>query len=335
MRKNIQIPNPDIERQCEIFSKCDVLLINRRGGIGDILCARLLFEDLKQIPQIGQITFAVPRKYLPLIKDHPFIDHKLAAEDLTTEAYEDYAFVKDITYTSDDLEYRIRPKIEQNRADIYADSIGLILKQHEGHLVFTDQEMEFAKNFIDYFGDKRKIGIAPFTSHISKDLPFQLVENLIFWCRHKQVIPLIFHDEGMIDIKDVIVVNQLTLREWMAVVSLLDVVVTASTAMFWVAQLTHRPTIVIAGHEDAQVFGQYHSNLAIVQRKAKSERKLYTTTVQKQERVKFQGDWSYCPCWDARKCAFKKWGEYPLFCLESIQIKEVIEPLDDMLNMIK
>jgi ADP-heptose:LPS heptosyltransferase len=332
MRENIQISDPDIEKQCRVFSKCDVLLINRRGGIGDILCARLLFEDLRQIPQIGQISFAVPRKYLPLIKDHPFIDHKLAAEDLTTEAYEDYAFVKDITYTPDDLEFRIRPKIEQNRADIYADSIGLILKQYEGHLVFTDQEMEFARQFVNYFGDRQKIGIAPFTSHVSKDLPFQLVENLIFWCRHKQVIPLIFHDEGMIGIKDVIVVNQLTLREWMAVVSLLDVVVTASTAMFWVAQLTNRPTVVIAGFEDAQVFGKYHSNLTIIQRRAKGERQLYSTIMQKQKIEKFQGDWSYCPCWNAGRCAFKKWGEYPLFCLESIHIDEIIESLNRILR---
>lgn len=332
MKENIQVADPNIGQQCEVFSRCDVLLINKKGGIGDILCTRLLFEDLKQISHIGQVAFAVPRKHLPLIDDHPFIDRKLAVEDLTAETYEDYIFVKDMTYTPDNLEYRTRPHITRNRSDIFANSIGLTLRHHAGHLTFTDKEMEFARRFINYFGNRQKIGIAPFTSHVSKDLPTQLINDLVSWCRHKRIVPLIFHDEG-IGIKDAIVVNHLTLREWMAVISLLDVVVTASTAMFWIAQLTNRPTIVITGFEDAQVFGKYHSNLVIIQRRARNKRKLYSTIIDKKKEIeKFRGDWSYCPCWDARKCAFKTWGEYPLFCLESIRIDEVTKPLDNMLS---
>lgn len=332
MVENKKVVKFDIKSQCEVFSRCDVLIINRTGGAGDILCARLIFEDLKKISKIGKNSFAIPRKYLPLIEDHPYIDLKLAIEDLKQEDYNSYAFIKDITYTPDNLEYRMRPFITKNRSDIYADSIGINLENHNGHLTFTASEIEFALNFVKQYGENKKVGIAPFTSHISKDLKLQLVEELVLWCQQREIIPLVFHNED-VNIKGTVIISGLTLRQWMAVVFMLDAIVTTSTAMFWVAQLAQIPTVVIAGFEDALVFGKYHSNLKIVQRRAVSNKKSYSTTIQKQELKRFTGDWEFCPCWDVQKCAFKKWGEYPSFCLESIQINEVINPLSEILEI--
>ena len=333
MMVNKKTAKLDIKSQCEVFSRCDVLIINKTGGAGDILCARLIFEDLKKIPKIGKISFAIPRKYLPLIKDHPYIDLKLAVEDLTQEDYNSYAFIKDITYTPDNLEYRMRPFITKNRSDIYADSVGVNLKTHDGCLAFTSSEIEFAQNFLKQYGKGKKIGVAPFTSHISKDLKIQLVREFVSWCQQKEITPLIFHNHKNINIEGVVTINSLTLREWMSVVSMLDAVVTASTAMFWVTQLVCIPTIVVSGFEDALVFGKYHPNLKIVQRRATNNKKPYSTIIQKQELKKFSGDWEFCPCWDVQKCAFKKWGEYPSFCLESIQLNEVTNPLSEILEI--
>ncbi|GAF79599.1 unnamed protein product, partial [marine sediment metagenome] len=320
-------PKISSEKRLEVAALGRVLLINRLGGVGDILCARLIFEDLKRMPNIGDTAFAVPRRYLPVIEDHPYIDCKIAVEDL--ENVTDYVISKDITEVCDKLERWTRGNINQNRADIYADSIGLKLKNHNGHLSFTDREMEFAKVFMRQLGKGKKVGIAPFTSHASKDLGKQLARDLVFWCRRRKAMPLVFHDEK-ISIEEAEVVSGLPLRQWMAVVSLLDAVVTASTAMFWVAQLTRRPTVVIAGYEDARVFGKYHPDLAIVQRCARGERKLIAR--QEKEIEKFNGDWSHCPCWSAQRCAFRKWREYPLFCLDSIRIDEVVKPLARILR---
>lgn len=333
MKEHTQAVTHNIEEQCRIFSRCDIMLINKLGGIGDILCARLLFEDLKQVPKIGQTVFAVPRKYLPLIEDHPYIDRKLAVEDLNPNSYNEYILVKDITQVPGEIERQTMPDVKQNRSDILANSIGLKLKSHQGHLTFSDQEMDWAQKYIDQLGAGKKIGIAPFTAHVSKDLDRQLVNNLVSWCRKKDIIPLIFHD-GKTEIENAVIVDDLTLRQWMVLVSLLDGVVAAASAMFWISQLTYRPTIAIFGCEDLRIFGKYHLNLSPLQRRSANGNRLrYASITHKQEMPKrFQGDWLYCPCWDARKCAFQKWGKYPPPCLKSIKVEEITKRLEHLLN---
>ncbi|GAJ18374.1 unnamed protein product, partial [marine sediment metagenome] len=144
---------PNLEKQLEIAARGDVLLYNKLGGIGDILCARLIFEDMKKMPNIGNVTFAVPRKYLSLIEDHPFIDRKMAVEDINDEVIAGYVFSKDLTQTPGQAEYRTMPNAVRNRSDILAESIGLSLKSHQGHLTFSDREMEFAGQYIKRLGD--------------------------------------------------------------------------------------------------------------------------------------------------------------------------------------
>jgi len=326
-------PLQDIRKRFELLSTRRVLLINRLGGIGDILCARLLFEDLKQVPGVGEVTFAVPRKYLPLIQDHPFIDHKIAVESLNMDTVEDhYVLIKDITMVPGKVERRAMPEVTRNRADVLAGSIGLSLTSHRGHLTFTDEEMTFAREYLDRLGPGKKIGIAPVTSHPSKDIPIPLVQDLIGWCRQEGALLLIFHDRDL-PIKGGITCRGLGLREWMAVTSLLDAVVAPASAMFWISQLTARPTVAVFGCEDLRVFGKYHLNLRIIERRAKGTRLPYSTVVGKQDRVEpFKGDWVYCPCWDALKCAYKEWGDYPPLCLESIQPEEITRELKEILN---
>ena len=324
---------PGIVEKCKVSSRCDVLLINKLGGIGDILCTRLIFEDLKQVPQIGKITFAVPREYLPLIEDHPFIDYKMAVEDLDPKSFDKYILVKDITQVPGQIEHRTMPNVTKNRSDILAESIGLELKSHRGHLTFSSQEIDWARKYIRKFGQGKKVGIFPFTSHRSKDLEITLVRELVWWCRKEGYIPIIIHDKE-IEIKNVIVINNLDIRQWMVVVSLLDAVVTAATATFWISHLTYRPTVAIFGCEDLKIFGKYFLGLRSIQRGIPRKKRLpYPTITTKQERIeKNVGKWQFCPCWDSRKCAFKKWGEYPTLCLESIKLEEVTKPLMELLN---
>ncbi|MDO9463824.1 MAG: methyltransferase domain-containing protein [bacterium] len=332
MKEHVKIVDLDVRAQCEISSQCNILLINTLGGIGDILCTRLIFEDLKQVPKIGKITFAVPCKYLSLIEDCPFIDHILAVEDLKPNCYNQYILAKDITQVPGEIECRTMPNVTENRADIIAGSIGLKLKSHQGHLTFTDQEIKWAQEYIDQFGSNKKIGIAPFSTHLSKDLDISLVEQLVLWCQDKDITSLIFHNKE-VNIEGAVIIKDLTLRQWMAVVSLLDAVVTVSTAMFWISQLTYRPTVAVFGCEDLQVFGKYHLNLLSVQRRSIRNILKYASITAKQEEIKeFQGEWSYCPCWDARKCAFKKWNDYPPLCLESIKADKIIEKIETLLD---
>lgn len=322
-----------IEKHLEIASKGRVLLINRLGGIGDILCTRLIFEDLQQVPGLRHVTFAVPEKFLPLIKDHPFIDQKIAVESLIdVNLRQDYTFIHDLTQVCGQVERRTMPEVTENRVDIMANSFGLQLKSHNGHLTFSNAETNFATRYLAKLGNDPKVVIAPLTAHPSKNLSNSLIQDLIDWCRRKGVIPILMHNDSAM-FEHTVIPKNLSLRHWMAIVSKADAVVTAATATFWVSHLTYRPTIAIFGCEDLRVFGKYHLNLVPIQRRAKDKRKPFASITSNQDSVKQNdGTWAYCPCWDARRCALKKWGQYPPLCLESIQLDEITEPLEGLLN---
>lgn len=334
-----ETPTPEevigIKKHLEIASKGKVLLINRLGGMGDILCARLIFEDLKQIPNLRHVTFAVPKQFLPLIKDHPFIDKKIAVESLIdVNLRQEYTFIHDLTLVCGRVEHRTLPEVTENRSDIMANSFGLQLKNHNGHLTFSNAEINFAEKFLTKLGNDPKIIIAPFTADASKDLSFDLTQNLIDWCRKKGLIPILIYPHPL-KFKHAIIPENFSIRHWMAVISKADAVVTAATATFWISHLTYRPTVAIFGCEDLRIFGKYHLNLVSIQRRAKEKIKPYANIKSNQDSIEqHDGTWAYCPCWNARKCAYKKWTHYPPLCLESIQLDEITKPLQKLLNPI-
>ena len=56
------------------ISKNKICISRKCGGYGDILVARMIFEDIKNTNPDFDITFALPTTFHQIVLDHPFID---------------------------------------------------------------------------------------------------------------------------------------------------------------------------------------------------------------------------------------------------------------------
>ena len=290
-----------------------ILIIRRQGGAGDILMTRMLFFDIKRTSHGNKVYYACPKNYWPLVQDHPYIDGLL---DCFTVDRNSYGYVSDLTDQCGLYETTVAPFIDKHRSDIWANHIGIKLTQHEGHLSFTEPELTQAKNRLQELNPEGKptCVISPITAHPGKDLPLSLVSAVCGGLKDLGYLPILFHTHP-IEIEGVHSIHHIGLREWMALVSLCDVGITAATATYCLLNLLHKPTVACFGCEDLEIYGRYFPEMLPVQR----------------HRYDRNG-WDNCPCWCCWQCSYKTPGKYPPACIESMTPDEVLGTFERLIG---
>lgn len=283
--------------------KNKVLIKREDGGIGDILMHRMLFKDLKKFFEKSELTFAIPKKYIPLVSDHPYIDKVVAVECVDKSDYDE---TFNTLGKAGAYEFSKIPFIDKHRSDIWASYFKMKVTDRDGYLNFSDEEENFAKDFFANYEDKCYVGVAPVSAYESKDWEREKFQELINRLREKGCECFVFHDKSL-KYKNAEDVN-VGLREWMALTSKLDIVVTVATSTFNLANLLHKPTVAIFGAEDLSVYGKYFPEMIPVQR------------------TRAESEFPFCPCWSSLDCKLREPGlrkRYPPECLKSISVDEV------------
>lgn len=283
-----------------------------------MLLHRLLFEDVKARWPDHEVWAAFPRRYLPLVEDHPHLDRVVAVEDLTQHGTFDLAF--DTTHRCGQHEHamlRDHGYVDRHRADIWAEEVlGIRLLRHDAHVRLADPERAWADRTVrEEAPAGPSVGFAPYSSHPSKDWGYRSRKNeeLVAALRARGIAVFVLHDEparfegAWSEVVD--------LRRWMALVATLDAVVTVASATFCLASCLRKPTVAIFGCEDLDVFARYFPECVPVQRRRRPDTEA----------------WAECPCWDARRCAYKEHGVYPPACLEDVTVAEVLVAVDEAL----
>jgi ADP-heptose:LPS heptosyltransferase/SAM-dependent methyltransferase len=289
-------------------TKREILIVRRQGGIGDILNSRMIFEDLKKLTG-ARIVYAIPKQYIPLVIDHPFIDEVVDCDDVE---YRQYSYRKDITDQCGKYEASKVPLVDKHRSDIWANYIGYELKSHNYHIRFGHSETNFARQLMAPYKDKIKIAIQPKTSHISKDWEavkwIRLIAALkkvydceVFYFNDKPVNALRGHAHAMVG---------LPYRRLMAVVNQCDNVIAPAGFMFCLANALHKPTVAIFGCEDLDIYARYFPEAVKIQRHRKNE-----------------NGWESCPCWSSylgcKQFGYTD-GNKIAECMSDISVAEVV-----------
>ena len=292
------------------------ILIRRDvGGAGDILMHRPLFKGVKERYPGYEIVFAVPERYIPLVRDHPYIDRVISTEESKGGRYERTfnTLGKAAAY-----EFSKVPFVDKHRAELWAVYLRTQLTEYDGHMNFTRDEVKFAQKFFaPYKG--MKVGFAPVSAHPSKNIEREKVQEVINRLSNQGCHCFIFHNEplGYKSYGKGIDVN-VGIREWMVLAEGMDVIVTVATSMFHVANLLHIPTVAIFGVEDLAVFGKFFPEMIPLQRTRKDP------------------DWPFCPCWNWADCKLRPRGDrghFPLPCLNSITATEIYKSVMVLLNV--
>lgn len=319
------------------------ILIKRMwGAVGDILCTRMIFEDVKsQCGEDVEVWYAIPQMYHDLVRDHPYIDRLIDYNIYVAGGYDDEEFIceYDISQSCGYYERLTAPHVDKHRSDIWAEhSIGATLANHYGHFRFADYEIKNALEILEDMPRGRKIGLGVFTSSDAKD-----------WCRDQKkfsvlcdgirrrgMVPVLLHpqDPPSVQVPDYVEFpRDLSLRAWIALCSQLDAMIVSATAHFHVSNLLHRPTVAVFGPESIGVYGKYHPSLYKVWRHA--EGKKIKPPVHHDFFDRSTGNnrtWEYCPCWNHYGCYYSKNRRLmPPACLKDIESEEVLLGLDEIL----
>jgi len=320
-----------------------VLIERRWGAAGDVLCTRMLYEDVKsQCGEDVELWVSTPAMYHDLLRDHPYIDKLIDSNFYEAGFYDDEEFIcsYDVSQTCGMYEALTAPYVDKHRSDIWAEnSMGVTLSNHFGHIRFSRYEIKNAIEILNDMPGGKKIGLGVFTSNEAKD-----------WCRDQKkfsalcngilrrgMVPVLIHDrEPPVNHipRGVQFPRDLSFRMWMALCSQMDAMITSCTGNFHLANLTYRPTVSVSGPEDPYVYGKHHMYQVRVSRRTNRD-KVVRPAMSHDFWDRKTGDkrtWEYCPCWNYGGCYYKEdRKKMPPVCLEDITSEEVLEALDQAL----
>lgn len=271
----------DVQKSIKEYNKIKnkICIIRYCGGYGDILISRMIFEDLKkQYPEFF-ITYAVPNYYLSLAKNHPYIDEAI---DINNFDKDNYNIFCNITHQC--LRYEIAENVncDKNRSDIWAESFGLKLTNHNMHLPKLEKNKDYVYYQLKKHGYKTGQKIIVFT-------PYSAVPSRHLIGKHRKIIEDIIaktnafcfylHNIPVIDeLKIPSIIGQ-GIIDAMNYVYFSDAVITTDTGHLHCAGGYEKNILGFFNYADGNLVGKYYKNLTIVQKNKNND-----------------PDWSCGPC---------------------------------------
>jgi len=291
-----------------------ILILRSIGGIGDIINTRPLFKQIAELSNGSEITYGLPREYISLVIDHPYIDAVLPIDLIDQD---EYAWVGDTTNKAGNYEYKHLPNISLHRSEIWARYLGFNLENHDYNITFYNNEKKLQEEFIDDYSNKEIfIGLMTKTSHPSKDWFdhrwIELIDRIKSEYNNIHVFRFGMKKPKMSNVIDVD--TRGNLRKWMYLTATMNLIITPATSMFCLANALHIPTVAIFGVEDGLVYGKYFNECIVVERRKKDGIK-----------------WSSCPCWGSQYCSHRL-VDGMVECMRSITVNEVLSTLRKKLD---
>lgn len=257
------------------------------GGYGDILMSRMIFEDLKINHPNFHITYAVPEKFFPVVKDHPYIDEIISHEDID---HNEYRETFNITHKCLIYETAENKDCSKNRSDIWANSFGLELKNHNMHLPKMDKNKEYVIDQFRKFGYKdgqKIIAFTPFsavpTRHIIAE-HVKIIENLL---KRTNAFCFYLHNAPVLNALDLPSIKGKNLTEAMSYVYFSDLVISTDTGHLHCAGGYNKKILGFFNYTNGEIVGKHYKNLTVVQKTKENDPK-----------------WECGPCNDIGRCPY-------------------------------
>lgn len=291
-----------------------ILILREVGGLGDILMQRMMFEGFKRVMPDAHITWAVPNQYIDAAVRHPFVDDVV---DCQTVDKEQFNVIYNITYTCGRYESRIAPNADKNRSDIWSEHCGVILTRHNMHLNPPQDEKDAAlfllKSKVKY-PDRPILAFCPISAQVGKNLSNAVMSEVVLRIESKGCNVIGFHSkqiEALYNIKCPVLSN-MTIREWIAALSVSDYVVAVDTSAFHCAGGLQRPLTGIFTYCDGKIYGE-HYKFELVQKH------------------RDDGNWDCGPCFNWCDCTKDK-GNLPIKpCAKEITADMVMDGVERMM----
>ncbi len=288
-------------------AKNKIAVYRELGGLGDILMHRMIFEDLKELWESVEITFACPRRYHQALIDHKFIDKIIDFSELKPN---DYLAVYDTSRSCYRTEIVQAPFVKDHRSDILARTCGIELKNHNMHIVVSEEEIKSARSIVKC--DKYAL-IAPITAMGSKNLDPTQTKPAELKLKEMGFEVFYLHDKDLPEFGKTL--HNLSLRDMMAVVYNSDLVVAGDTATFHMAGGMGKKVVGVFGWADLFVYGKYYPDKVVVQKHRELD-----------------PEWTCGPCFNFHRCTKCPLSTVRKPCITEITGEMIIEGVLKALN---
>ncbi len=251
--------------------KNKICILRTCGGLGDIVNMRMIFEDIKSLYPAFEITWAVPSIYFPAAQDHPYVDEVIHYGELDRN---NYLQIYNLTNACTRYEWAKGINNDKNRADIWAEHIGIKLHQHRTHMPSFASEFENIKSklkLLGWDGQKKLISFAPVSALSVKNLTQQQVEfirNIT-----KDFFLVIVHSYPILDWVHlgIPMMTGMPLKEALATIQFCDMSICTDTGLMHVAGAYGKPTMSIFSYTNGYNIAKYYQSVNVVQKHIKDK----------------------------------------------------------------
>jgi len=285
-KKPASIPKPKPLGLREFHNKRNRILIwHDKGGLGDVLMQRMLFEDFQAACPEAELIFACLPEYMDAARDHPCIKEVIDSRTVNLNEY--CLHYNTCVSIADRYEHNNAPFCLEHRSDIWAKYCGMELARHNMCFRFPRKSIEesreklrvLASNSDRGTGRPRGTGsedsqrkgrlpivlFAPVSKMAVKTLLPSQIEAVEEVTRDCHLIGL--HNREIADLTRLGIpgVYQATVKEWMAYIAAADYVISVDTATFHMAGGLKKPLVGIFTFADGKAYGK-HFDFVLVQK---------------------------------------------------------------------
>ena len=238
-----------------------VLVKRRLGGTGDILMQRMMFENFStQFPHM-EFSWCVPYEFIGFAYNHPYVN-TVEPNDLE---HDDYGIIYDITTACRVYEHKHAPPTK-NRSDIWSEHCGVTNTTHNMHLTADPIAIENMQKIMQEINPENKptVLIAAHSTEdefgVCKTMMDQQITDVVQGLKGLDFVVYSLHSVTL-PVYDRLGVNQLTnlsSKDWIAAVSLVDYVISIDTSTFHMAAGLRKPLVGVFSFTDGKVYGKYY-----------------------------------------------------------------------------
>ncbi len=246
-----------------------VLVTRAMGGIGDLLMMtpglRALSRRIKQ-----PVTVAVPKKFFPVFANNPHIDLiDIEAPDFDPR---NYATWRNFTLCpAGEYEARHTPNIRRGRVEIFARALGVKPRELDRHgwqveINLTDEQKAFCQEFRRKAGfdtGRRLLGVQPYSRDQYKDHP-QIADIIHDLATDHDVLLFHHQTDGLPTGYGIASTAGLSLEKSLALVSILDAIVSVDSAFLHAASAFEVPVVALFGPTDGSTFTRHHKQVRVL-----------------------------------------------------------------------
>lgn len=252
-----------------------ILIWHDKGGLGDVLMQRMLFEDFKKACPTCDFIFACLPEYKDAAKDHPFIKETIDSRYVNLD---DFILHYNTCVSIADRYENLHAPCSENRADIWAKYCGVKLNNYNMHFRLNLELLEKCKKRLKSFKDGPIILFAPTSKMAVKTLLSNQIKTIRELTQDFNLIAI--HNKELDDLPGI---YDASIIEWMHYVAAADYVISVDTATFHMAGGLGKPLVGIFTFADGKAYGKHYDFILV-------------------QKHRDNGNWDCGPCFTFHAC---------------------------------